>query len=617
MRVPESRDCVLVIQGGGVYALSLLGQARAVLDAGYRPRGFAGTSAGAIVAALLWANVSQRDIERELLQAASAGPDGLASLLGTVELGENADPVGFEALSRLASAGTGLLGALRTPGHILFRAGRAFASVIRLWCPVSGVIGRRGLYHGRPLTDLLDRLLRLGPLPDEIRHKNGLLTFGDFHAAAKSDSQFFRPPLFITATNLSSRRLELITSMDRAYDDVPVASAVRASASVPGVFRPVDLPMCGPGGTFVDGGVITNFPAWVFSRGFRERLNHSEDCFEIAGLPWIRVGLRVGSAERDMRDVRIPESFWGSLFRMLTGDARNQLDSLLARDSSRSITIRQPEPACDGPAHWLDFPALGPDLVKGMVRAGYSFAKRWLDLAGRPSIMSKASEAEIRGVLDDLVTLCAAALGVPRDSVRASLHLVDDDTLVSACEANFRPTDTDRGLDMGDLVTGLTGQVFSSRLPHVCNLEAVAEHRRSHPAADGSEDEPLFGMPEDMQAKVADQPDPPTWLAATPVRDPTELRGASPDESRFLYEYPTVHSAPLPGHVDGPLFGVLGVHCRAPYGAGPGRLGLPAKAEEQARDVRVKLVLGAMNDASALVAILLSRHFPADEVKLT
>lgn len=615
MRVPESRDCVMVIQGGGVYALTLLGQARAVLDAGYRPRAFAGTSAGAIVAALLWANVSQRDIERELLRSASAGPDGLASLLGTVALGENAEPQGVAALSGLSLAGSGLLGALRSSGHLVVRGGKALASLARLWRPVSAVIGKRGLYDGQPLTTLLDTLLRLGPLPDDIRGKQGLLTFGDYRAAAAADGRYFRPPLFITATNLSSRRLELITSMDRAYDDVPVALAVRASASVPGVFRPVDLPMCGRGGTFVDGGVITNFPAWVFSRGFRERLNHSEDCFEIAGLPWIRVGLRVGSAEHDERDVRVPESFWGSLFRMMTGDARNQLDSLLASDSSRAVTIRQPEPACDGPAHWLDFPSLGPDRVKGMVRAGYSFAKRWIEVAGRPTIMTSDSEAEIRAALEELVTLAAAALNVARTTVRATLHLVDDDALVSACEANFRPSDTDQSLDMGDLVTGLTGQVFSSRLPYVCNLDAVAKHRREHPEQ-ASEDQPLFGMPEEMQARVSDQPEPPVWMAATPVRDPTELRGSSPDESRFLYEYPMVHSAQLPGHVDGPLFGVLGVSCRAPYGSLPEYLMIPTQAEEQARDARVKLVLGVMNDAAARVAMLLSRHFPADEVRL-
>lgn len=614
MRVPETRDCVLVIQGGGVYALTLLGQARAVLDAGYRPRAFAGTSAGAIVATLLWAGVPRRDLDRILLEHAD-GEGGLASLLGTVALSENGDAEGFSALARLTTLGTRLRRAFNGDDPRIFRAARGLTSVIRLWPAASRIIGRRGLYHGDPLTNLLDTLIRHGDLPDTLREKKDFLTFRDFREAAAADPAFFRPPLFITATNLATRRLELITSMDRAYDDVPVALAARASASVPGVFRPVDLPVCGRGGTFVDGGVITNFPAWVFSRGFRERLNHSEDFFEIAGLPWIRLGLRVGASEQGGSDARLPDDFWKSLFRMLTGDARNQLDSLLAEDASRSITIRQPETACDGPAHWLDFPSLKRDRVTGMVKAGYSFARRWLEIAHKPTIMTAESEPEITATLDELVTLAAAALGVPRDAVRATLHIVDDDQLVAALDANYRATDTDRGLDMGDLVTGLTGQVFSSRLPHLCNLDAIAALRREKPEL-SNEDAPLFGMPPEMQARVADQPEPPVWMIATPVRDPTELRGVSPDEERFRYEYPTAHLASLPGHVDGPLLGVLSVNCRTPYGEDDGHLKIPREAERQKTDPHARLVLGVLNDAAAKVAMLLTRHFPQDEVKL-
>jgi predicted acylesterase/phospholipase RssA len=38
-----NREAVIAIQGGGVWALSLLGQARAVLEAGYTPLAIAGT----------------------------------------------------------------------------------------------------------------------------------------------------------------------------------------------------------------------------------------------------------------------------------------------------------------------------------------------------------------------------------------------------------------------------------------------------------------------------------------------------------------------------------------------------------------------------------------------
>src|SRR5439155_22503248 len=43
-----NREAVLAIQGGGVYGFSLLGQAKTVINRGYIPLAYAGTSAGAV-----------------------------------------------------------------------------------------------------------------------------------------------------------------------------------------------------------------------------------------------------------------------------------------------------------------------------------------------------------------------------------------------------------------------------------------------------------------------------------------------------------------------------------------------------------------------------------------
>ena len=60
------RLAVLTIQGGGVYGLNMLGQLAAVIDHhGITPLAYAGTSAGAVVAALSWAGYSPKEI-REL-----------------------------------------------------------------------------------------------------------------------------------------------------------------------------------------------------------------------------------------------------------------------------------------------------------------------------------------------------------------------------------------------------------------------------------------------------------------------------------------------------------------------------------------------------------------------
>jgi NTE family protein len=54
--------------------------------------------------------------------------------------------------------------------------------------------------------------------------------------------------------------------------NIPVADAIRASASMPFFFRPVHLNCTSPGAdsphrlTFVDGGMLSNFPVWLFDR---------------------------------------------------------------------------------------------------------------------------------------------------------------------------------------------------------------------------------------------------------------------------------------------------------------------------------------------------------------
>ena len=54
--------------------------------------------------------------------------------------------------------------------------------------------------------------------------------------------------------------------------NVPVADAIRASASIPFFFRPLHMTCTPPGAdhprqlTFVDGGMLSNFPVWLFDR---------------------------------------------------------------------------------------------------------------------------------------------------------------------------------------------------------------------------------------------------------------------------------------------------------------------------------------------------------------
>ena len=79
-------------------------------------------------------------------------------------------------------------------------------------------------------------------------------------------------PLILTATNLTTRELILFRSFDDRFHSLSVAKSVRRpSAGFPVFFRPVNLT---PNlqGWYVNGGMISNFPAWVFSRELRHSM---------------------------------------------------------------------------------------------------------------------------------------------------------------------------------------------------------------------------------------------------------------------------------------------------------------------------------------------------------
>ena len=96
------RLAVLTIQGGGVYGLNMLGQLSAVIDQ-YKviPMAYAGTSAGAVVAAISWAGYSPKQIRDLFVRLAVDGdgskgggpgarlPRTVVNLLGPIEVGRD------------------------------------------------------------------------------------------------------------------------------------------------------------------------------------------------------------------------------------------------------------------------------------------------------------------------------------------------------------------------------------------------------------------------------------------------------------------------------------------------------------------------------------------------
>jgi len=213
----------LVLEGGGVKGIGLVGAVTALDRAGYSFPRVAGSSAGAIVASLVAA-----------LQAAGEPVDRLADIVRTVDYRRFRDRGG---LGRVPLVGRGL-----------------------------SLLVHDGLYEGRYLEDFLTGALA----------ELGVRTFGDLRippddpaADGLPASRAYR--LVVTVSDLSRQRLarlpwDLPDYDVQDVDEVPVARAVRASAAIPFFFRPVRQPTRGGDATWVDGGLLSNFPVGLFDR---------------------------------------------------------------------------------------------------------------------------------------------------------------------------------------------------------------------------------------------------------------------------------------------------------------------------------------------------------------
>ena len=201
----------LVCEGGGVRGIGLVGAVDALAQAGYRFPRVAGTSAGAIVASLVAA-----------LQVAGEPLSRLAEVMRAIDYRKLLDR---NLIGRVPLIGGGL-----------------------------SLLVSDGVYRGAYLQQLLSGLL--GDL--------GVRTFGDLRTGEEPEQ--FAWSLVVTASDLSRRRLVRIPWDLSSYgvdpDEFSVARAVHASSAIPYVFEPVRV----AGATWVDGGLLSDFPVELFDR---------------------------------------------------------------------------------------------------------------------------------------------------------------------------------------------------------------------------------------------------------------------------------------------------------------------------------------------------------------
>ncbi|HEY4017241.1 MAG TPA: patatin-like phospholipase family protein [Pseudonocardiaceae bacterium] len=211
----------LVLEGGGVKGIGLLGAVLTLHDAGYRFERIAGTSAGAIVAALV-----------ATYQRAGRDLNELREVMTSCEYRKFKD----------AKFGQHVTGPFGDTTQLAFH---------------------EGLHTGNYLYEWL------GPLLEST----GITTFEQLRLddPGTSLAPYQRYSLVVNTSDLSRHCLVRLPWDYAQYgavaDDRLIVDAVRASMSFPFFFRPVQFtPGTGGTVTWVDGGLLSNFPITIFDR---------------------------------------------------------------------------------------------------------------------------------------------------------------------------------------------------------------------------------------------------------------------------------------------------------------------------------------------------------------
>ncbi|WP_338473259.1 patatin-like phospholipase family protein [Niallia sp. XMNu-256] len=190
-----------VFSGGGIKGIALIGAIEEIEKRGYKFKRVAGASAGAIIASLIAARYSSKEI------------DGLLDELDLKILLDERKTI--------------------LPYSV--------AKWILLYF-------RLGLYKGNALEKWLE----------EILARKGLRTFADLP----------RQHLRFVASDITNGRLMILPDDLVKYGIDPhsfsIAKAVRMSCSLPYFFEPVTLKSKKESSIIVDGGVLSNFPMWLF-----------------------------------------------------------------------------------------------------------------------------------------------------------------------------------------------------------------------------------------------------------------------------------------------------------------------------------------------------------------
>ncbi|MFA9398909.1 MAG: patatin-like phospholipase family protein [Clostridiaceae bacterium] len=204
-----------VFEGGGVKGIAFIGAVCRMEDAGYRWNRLAGTSAGSIIASLLAVGYSGRELKK---------------LLHSLDFND------FKEISKINNT---------NKNNILTNIKIPF-----IWDMFSFIINK-GYYNGNSIETWLDSAFKA----------KGKSTFKDVSINGESK-------LKIIASDVTKNEMLILPDDLVKYNinpmDFPIAKAVRMSISIPFFFTPYALKSKNSFSYIVDGGIISNFPIWIF-----------------------------------------------------------------------------------------------------------------------------------------------------------------------------------------------------------------------------------------------------------------------------------------------------------------------------------------------------------------
>jgi len=254
-----------VFEGGGVRGIAFVGAICCFEEHGYKWEKLAGTSAGSIVASLLAAGYTGRELKK---------------IIEELDYSKFADKDWIQSIPLVG----GLL----------------------------GLLVHKGLNSGDYLEQWIGDLLRA----------KGKTKFRDVSVNNRSR-------LKIIAADITRKELLILPDDLNKYGINPmefeIAKAVRMSCSIPFYFNPVQLSYPGGRSYVVDGGILSNFPIWIF---------------DVKGIPrWPTIGFRLSECKPQQKEHHTTGLLTYALDIAETIMDRNDEIYLNDKDAVRTISI--------------------------------------------------------------------------------------------------------------------------------------------------------------------------------------------------------------------------------------------------------------------------------------